>query len=308
MVMSKDREPIRSLAGLRKFGGSIRRALARIPFDVAVWSDVRAFPPLAVIAGLDCVAGLVLWRKYSGGPPLHMTNARLCLAGFAVAALTVAGRWWLARIEREPPAVWIRSLLMALGVLPMLTLLTLANAQHSPWAVSSVSALAVAVGGAVLLWNRLSSAPSATNAPSAPSAATFPPPMAATAPAVREPKCTLEESRHNASVRQRSSNSETWMERTIDGSGAIELQGSVHADFVAGQTIATVHVSFSPAFARLPEFSFEVVDAPSVRARTPFVYRYGARIELKRTDDSSNPARAEIRFSACVAADASRAA
>jgi len=132
--------------------------------------------------------------------------------------------------------------------------------------------------------------------------------MGASAPAVMEPKRPPEESPATRSVPQRSSDSDAWMERTIDELGAVKLQGSVRADFAAGQTIATVHISFSPAFARLPEFSCEVVDAPSVRARTPAVYRYGARIELKRTGDVSRTDHVEIRFHACAARDSSRAA
>ncbi len=306
--MAKSRQPLHLLAGCREIAESIRRALPRVPADLAIWADVRAFPPLAVIAGLDCVAALVLWRKYSGGPAMHLTNGRLCVAAFGIAALAVTGRWWLARIERQPPALWLRALLSGLGALPMLILLSLANSHHSPWAVSFVSALAVVSGGVVLLWNRLASAPAAAVRSPAQSAvalrfptATFAPPV----PAPERSSTTVPGTAFDPPVRP---DSDAWMTRTIDESGAAKLRGSVHAEFAAGQTIATIHVSFSPAFLRTPEFSCEVVDAPAIRARTPAVYRYGARVELKRSGDSSSPARAEIRFHACAAHDVSHAA
>ncbi|MGE5194375.1 MAG: hypothetical protein ACM3U2_17950 [Deltaproteobacteria bacterium] len=276
--------------------------------ELAIWADIRAFPPLAVVAGLDCLAALVLWRKAAGGPPLYLTNARLCLAGLAVAALTVAGRWWLARIESESPAVWIRSVLMALAVLPMLALLSLANSQHSHWAVSFTSALAVASGGAVLLWNRISSAPSAEVPTPGTAAITLAFPMIPVTPPVSESKTPAETSPARTPPGTGAPNSEAWMERTIDESGTVKLQGQVVAEFAAGQSVATVHIPFCPPFARIPEFECDAIDAPGVRPRTPAVFRYGARVELKRAGDTSHPARAKVRFHACASADASRAA
>src|SRR5262245_15896228 len=101
---------------------AVRDALSRLRSAIAVWADIRAFPALAVIAGLDCVAGLVLDRKWNNGPPLHLTNARLLCGALAVAVLTVGSRWWLSRMERETPAQWLRVLLAALCIVPMLAL------------------------------------------------------------------------------------------------------------------------------------------------------------------------------------------
>jgi hypothetical protein len=275
--------------------------------DVEVWSDVRAVPALAMLAGLDCVAGLVLLRNFGGGPPLHLTNARLSFAGLAVAALTVAGRWWLLRIERERAALWVRTLLMALCVLPMLVLLSLATNRHSPWAVSLVSALAVASGGTVLLWNRVSSASvTATRSPVIVARAL---PLEATPakPQLAETNQTPAKM-PKAEGRGHKRAADEWMERTTGEAGQVRLQGQIVAEFSAGQSIATVHIPFCPAFCDLPEFSYEIVDSPSIRARTPAVYRYGARLELKRSGDITGPDRAEIRFSATDACNSARAA
>jgi hypothetical protein len=294
--------------------------LGRAPADLAVWFNVRAFPPLAVIAGLDCLAGLVLWRKTAGGPPLVLTNSRLCLAGFAVTALIVAGRWWLARIERESPAVWLRTALMSLALLPMLALLSVANSRHSHLAVGVTSALAVVSGCAVLLWNSRSSACSAaahTPAPRAESlsfpgtfAAVSCPTNAGRAAPNEVPRGALAIAHPTASATRVAPGTEPdhWTERAIDETGAVKLQGRVPAEFTAGQSVANVHISFRPAFARVPEFEFEVEGDPSVRPRTPAVYWYGARVELKRAGDTSRPARVVIRFQACACSNSSRAA
>jgi hypothetical protein len=318
--MSEHRQPLRFITALRESAGSIRHCAAGVPADLAVWTDVRAFPPLAVIAALDCLAGLLLWRKSAGGSPLALTNVRLSLAALAIAALIVGGRWWLARIEGKSPALWLRTLLMVLAALPMLVLLSLANAHHSPWAVSLTGALTVVSGGAVLLWNRLSSARSASSeSPSPlPVLVRFP----ATVVAV---PCPTDADRavptsvpgnaagttylvDDANGATAGGEPDEWMERTTDGSGSAILRGRVVAEFTSGQSVATVHIAFCPAFVQIPEFTCEVEGAPSARARAPAVYRYGARIELKRAGDTSAPARLRLCFRASIPAGSSRAA
>jgi hypothetical protein len=86
------------------------------------------------------------------------------------------------------------------------------------------------------------------------------------------------------------------------------LRGQVFAEFAAGQSVSVVHIPFCPAFALLPELACEVIDAPAVRARAPAVFRYGARVELKRAGDISHPIRVAIRYQAGVSTKASRAA
>src|SRR5579862_8645288 len=109
---------------------SLRRIAARLESlsmqaqrDLALWCDIRVFPPLAVLAGLGCVSAMIVLRERSGGPPLRLTDWRLCLAATAAAALTIGSRWLLGRIERESPAFWMRVLLAAGSVLPIVVLL-----------------------------------------------------------------------------------------------------------------------------------------------------------------------------------------
>ena len=98
------------------------------------------------------------------------------------------------------------------------------------------------------------------------------------------------------------------MERTLDASGAVSLRGQVQAEFAAGQSTTVVHIPFCPPLALLPEVACEIIDAPTVRARAPSVFRYGARVELKRAGDISASVRVAVGFRASAAANAARAA
>jgi hypothetical protein len=326
MTMTDHRRPwrIRSFARVRATASAMRDVLLRIKCDLAVWSDVRSFPALAILAGLDCVAVLILLRERSGRLPLRLANIRLCGAALAAAALTIASRWFLARIEREKPALWIRSLLAALSVLPLVALLTTATSRNSPWAISLVSALAVMAGNINLLWSRRSAARGAGNGTRESSVeatrnshefrdTSFDDRGEIDSPA--NPRLAVVGSGTRAVISSgtressfRDAAADEWIERTTDLAGRATFRGQMIAQFAAGQSVAAVHIPFVPAFERVPEFSCDVVDQPSIRSRTPAVYRYGARVEVKRAGETSNAIRAEIRFEARAIAQSSRAA
>ena len=265
-----------------------RIAGARLLRDLAVWYDIRVFPPLALLAGLNCVAGLILMRLRSGGLPLTMTNWRLCLAAVSAAGLTIASRWLLARIENEPPAFRIRVFLAALSVFPLIVLLTVATPRNSLMAIGFVSLLAVAAGNANLLWNRRNS--SSRRAPR-----DFRDRPAETAMPI------VAVSDDTPAVLPTPAAGSAWTERSRDEHGRLLLQGKVSARFAAGQSLTTVHIPFIPVFPRVPEFSCRIIDQPAVRARSPVVYRFGARIELKRAASVGLPLDVEIEFRATLA-------
>jgi hypothetical protein len=236
-----------------------------------------------------------------------LTNARLLIGALAAGALVLGSRWWLSRTECKPPARWLRVLLAALCILPIVALLSLANAQHSPWIVSLASALAVASGTAVLWWHRL--APHTAercSAPVIPLAVSLP---GSTTQAVREaPRFAAPRASGTANEASDSARRE-WTKRTAGEAGEVTLEGQVVAEFAAGQSVAALHIPFSPAFVRVPTFTCDVAEGHSVSARKPAVYRYGARVELKRAGDMSKPAQIEVRFRAAAPApNSSRAA
>ena len=264
-----------------------RLASSRLVRDLAVWYDIRVFPPLALLAGLNCVAAMIVMRQRSGGLPLTMSNWRLSVAAASAAGLTIASRWLLARIENEPPAFRIRVLLAALSVFPLIVLLTMATPRNSVGAIGFVSLLAVAAGNANLLWNRRNSQPRRlTRAfPDRPAEAAQP-----FVPAVDETPALLPTPAAGA-----------WTERSHDAHGQLLLRGKVSARFSPGQSLTTVHIPFIPVLPRVPEFSCEIIDQPAVRARSPVVYRFGARIELKRAGDIGLALDVEVEFRATLA-------
>jgi hypothetical protein len=271
-------------------------ACARLIRDLAVWSDIRAFPPSALLAGLNCVSVLIVMRQRSGGLPLTLSNWRLCVAAVAAAGLTIGSRWLLTRIEREPPAFRIRVFLAAVSVFPLIVLLTVATPRNSITAIGFVSLLAVVAGNANLLWSRRHSAPPETlKMVSEPRLVETPPAVVRVVPeAAPEPFPT-----HPAGCE--------WTERTCGERRELHFRGSVSASFAAGQSLTTVHIPFIPAFPCIPEFTCQIIDQPAVRSRTPVVYRYGVRIELKRTGSVLTPLDVAVEFRATQAI-ASRAA
>jgi hypothetical protein len=309
MVMSVRRRSweLLQFAGQLEVVVTVGEVLGQMKREAGIWADLRAFPALAVIAALDVVGTVVLARKWSGGPPLHLTNTRLLIGALAAGALILGSRWWLSQTECEPPARWLRVLLAALCILPMLALLSLANSQHSPWIVSLASALAVASGTAVLWWHRF--APRSAEAASAPVLPFAPALPVLTTPTVREVPRSVTPGALETAGDSRDSTRGEWTKRTAGEAGEVTLEGQVVAEFAAGQSVAALHIPFSPAFSKVPAFTCEVAEEHSVSARKPAVYRYGARIELKRSGDTSKPARIEVHFRATEAApNSSRAA
>lgn len=300
---------------------------AKVHCDVALWFDVRAISPLAVLAGLNCIAGLMLFQERAGGTLPRLTNLRLCIAAGAAAFLIIASRWLLLRIERERPAFWIRSLLAAASILPLVTLLMTAAVQNALWAVGVVLILTVAAANANLLWSfcfesdreplRLAPVPVHEA-----SAIRFSEPIAleqlihqkhttAAGQPASKPALRIEQAPAPAVERAPVIGRQTaddWQERTIGELGRTVVRGKQTAVFAAGQSQTTIHIPFVPPFAVLPEFSCKVADAPGVRARTPAVYRYGARIELKRSAGLETELRVAVEFCALATIVGKRAA
>lgn len=282
------------------------RALVRLRRDLADWCDIRVTSPLAVLAGLNCVAGLILVRAHGGGATIKLSDARLCTAAGAAAGLAIASRWALSNCQRADPAFWIKSLLAAFSVLPLAALFTVATPRNSLLAIGVVSALALVAGNANLFWKRKS--PKAAAQPGTASDYSH-----GASAGDRQPDCPpttlpvlsgltdLSESHERPRLAE-------WCERSTDEFGNTVVLGSIVARFEPGQSLATVHVAFQPPFDRVPEFSFEVLDAALVRVRTPAVFRYGARLELKRSEAIDAALQTPLRFQAVSQASTLRAA
>jgi len=80
----------------------------------------------------------------------------------------------------------------------------------------------------------------------------------------------------------RAENVSHWMTRTDGEDGGISLEGVTLADFAAGQSRSTIHLSFCPALPATPQLECEAVDDAEVRLKVAAIYPHGARIELTR--------------------------
>lgn len=300
---------------------------AKVHSDVALWFDVRAISPLAVLAGLNCVAGLMLIQERTAGTFLKLSDLRMCIAAAAGTLLIIASRWLLRRLERQPPAFWIRSLLAAASILPPATLLTTSASHNSLWAAAVVFLLAIVSANSNALWNfcfesgdepvlikptpvheplmlRIQEPVIVRQSSNLPAAIPSERLAVPAPPKIDGPARPVAESVPASSRRT----ADDWQERTIGESGRAVVRGKLTAAFLAGQSQATLHIPFVPPFAGLPEFSCKVVDAPGVRARTPAVYRYGARIELKRSANVDAPLHVAVEFCALAMIVGKRAA
>ena len=79
-----------------------------------------------------------------------------------------------------------------------------------------------------------------------------------------------------------------WMSRgTLDEGESAE--GGCLADFEAGQKLAMIHLSFSPAFAVAPELECEPLDDSDVTIKVAARQAYGVRLEVTRKGDCELP-------------------
>lgn len=266
--------------------------------DLSVWSDIRAFPPLAVWGGVHCVAAMLLVRRSAGVPALKFTSTQICVTATVVAVLVVAARAMLARVERRPPAVWLRLVAAVASAAPIVTL-CFGSAKRLPLGSAAfLGMLTFVVGVATWLWDREFVERLLTSFLLSPSGE----------PAVAAPGLLAGGGGHGAAESQRRDPVESLrLKRMSPEEGRDRLEGVMTAEFIRGQTMTTLHVPFLPTFPRSPEFVCEIDDKAAVRIKGTAVYPYGCRLELKRSGEVSESIRVEVRFSATLTSS-SRAA
>lgn len=101
-----------------------------------------------------------------------------------------------------------------------------------------------------------------------------------------------------------------WMSRgTLDEGESAE--GSCRAEFEPGQKLATIHLSFSPAFAVAPELECEPLDDSDVTIKVAARQAYGVRLEVTRKGDCDQPESVPVgwfAFAESAAAESAAAA
>lgn len=93
-----------------------------------------------------------------------------------------------------------------------------------------------------------------------------------------------------------------WMQRAEAPGGGESLSVRLCVKFAAGQQQETVHVPFSPPFARVPELFCETDEDGVFRLKAAAVHPYGARIEVRRAGRGDVPAEVEVHIFAHVEA------
>lgn len=259
--------------------------------DLRVWSDFRAFPPLAVWSGVHCVAAMLLVRRFFGLASPPFTSTQLCVTATIAAALLVAARAMLARIEVRPPAFWLRFVVALLGAVPIIALFFGGARRLSLGTTAFLGGLACLVAVMNGLWNREFFERLLTS-------------FFMASPGVSE-------STHRQSLKvngdaaksdaQPHDATETLrMKRLTSADGSEQLEGTIIAEFACGQGITTVHIPFLPTFPRVPELTCTIDERAAARIKGTSIYPYGCRVELKRTGILSAPARIELRFTAML--------
>lgn len=284
--------------------GACLRWLGRRQEELSLWCHVQAFPALAIWGGLNCVAAMILIQRATRDTALKLSGGQLGLVATGAAALALVARALLARFEVHRPAAWMRGLAVGAAAGPILTLL-LATARRASWGnVEFVGFLALGVALACWLWSRefIDRLAAAFLTTDRHDSGMMP-------PRLLELSATSEQVSPPVIVEATADSEPTlWMRRSAPPGGDDRLEGAVFVDFAAGQSVATVHVPFCPAFNHAPRFDCEIRNAPDVRVKGTAVYPYGCRLELKRGGAQPGTARIEVRFSASRLNPSTRAA
>lgn len=298
------------VCGARTAGERVYRACST---DVSVWSDVRAFPALAVWSGVVCVALMLLGRRLLAPRSLQLSGLQLALTATVVGMLAVVVRGLLSRVETSRPSMRLRLVGALMALWPTLILLFGTSRVISLAVQSWIVAMAAGSAWIVWAWNgpfvdqllmTLFGTPASREALSRPSLST-----GKNAPTLLSaPTAPVKGLRNEPARQEQQSESLFQLERSVRDDGTEVVRGTLRVEFLRGQSQLTTHVAFSPSFMRSPAFTCEVVDTSAVRVKGTTVYPYGARIELKAGPGGPGDGPIQVRFRAELARPARRSA
>jgi len=281
--------------------------------DVSVWSDVRAFPALAVWSGVVCVALMLLGRRLLAPRSLQLSGLQLALTATVVGILAIVVRGLLSRVETTRPSMRLRIVGALMALWPTLILLVGTSRVLSLAVQSWIVAMAAGSAWIVWAWNgpfvdqllmtmfgtpasrETRARPSRSPEKGVPAVAAM-----ATLPVIAP--------RNEPARQEELSESLFQLERSVREDGTEVVRGTLRVEFLPGQSQLTTHVAFSPSFMRSPAFTCEVVDMPAVRVKGTTVYPYGARIELKAGPGGPGEGPVQVRFRAELARSVRRSA
>lgn len=267
----------------------------------------RTAVPLAVWLTLNTVSVVVFVRWLTGAFTLQPSAAEICALATLLAALCTASHGFF-RSATNNANHWLWGAGPAfLTLFPLLvTAATTASGQSiaAAWYVGTL----VCVAAAVLLISETVFRRHGAELPTV--ASSSPQPKMSDVPVIHAPEVPEEEVLEEPEQPEVTITDEPaspdddvtqWMSRKTDPDGGDWIEGITTAVFQPGEKQATVHLVFSPPFARIPELTCEAVDGPPARIKTA-VFCHGARLEAKRRNDVGSAARLRIGFVARTAA------
>jgi hypothetical protein len=293
------------MAGFSRVRDAARGWLVSRAEESAPWCDFRAIPPLAIYGGMGVVAGMILARRAADPASLKLSAAQVCATATIAGVLAVAARMMLARLERQRPAAWLRLSAAVLSAGPILSLLGASSKRLPLDAAASILAIATFAGAVAWFWNRALIERLLSFYLGAPREVRFFP-LFPDAHSGAPPEIIGQVG--TAIGAKAASDSISWLKRSVTDAGLDTLEGTIRAEFSAGQSLGVVHVPFCPPFAATPCLECELAGNPHIRIKGKGVYPYGCRVELKRTGDATTVGRAEVRIRATFSRSDLRAA
>lgn len=239
---------------------------------------------------LNALAAIVFVRRlFSDSTPSG--SVRVVVIGSLLAGASLLARLLCERPDRRLSERTLRWWALALSAGPMLILLC--TSRTSPFGVGCLLALFGYVLVGIWHWSRTAGplwfetvpVPEQVSAPIDPLAS-----IRETDPA--ESQVELAE--------EPGESPQQWLSRTSPGPDEDFLEGTLRSEFVAGQKLLFVHVPFSPPFLAVPELECEVQADGDVRHKVAAIYRYGARIELRRSAMLSRAEPVELHIAASL--------
>ncbi len=91
-----------------------------------------------------------------------------------------------------------------------------------------------------------------------------------------------------------------WMTRMLTDDGRDHIEGSVKIHFSRSQKQGAVHLTFNPPFTETPELTCEVLNHCPARLVVSVIHTYGARIDVRRTSNSSTAEMADVGYHAAA--------
>lgn len=266
---------------------------------------IPLLPGVAVFAGLNVSALLLLWHRETARLPLSPGTGLMLTSGVLLSGLSVQGRRLLENGGWLPTSCADRWLLGVFTAFPGLVLAS-AGLGTSLTGTACVLLATVVATLVVAAGDRLTLLPRSLRrlvADWALGSAFQEKDLMANASEVE-----LNRPRRLAAASADGMHPVLWLQRAADARGTERLEGLMRVEFPEGQSTTTVHVAFCPPFRQTPAFRCDVDSTARVRIRASVAYAYGARVELKRSGPVDDSLTLELDFCATASLSLSKAA